>query len=124
MEFSSADTVLKETGNFLEENPPCGELIHEVFMAHHRISELIPVMPKHLRSGNTFPIQESATELSIAYFLVKRGLYRQAIVSLRTALELGLLSVYWDIQDNSEQRISDWINSNQSTPMMRNIRKD
>lgn len=122
MEFNNTEAVLLNTDTFLEENPSYGELIRCAFMGHHRTSELIPLMPKHLGSGNTFPIQESATELSISYFLVRRGLYRQAVVSLRTTLELGLLSVYWDRQDNSEQKISAWVNSNQNTPMMRNIR--
>ena len=123
MEFSNTEAVLLDTDNFLCDNPSLTESIHETFMNHQRISELVPIMAKHLGSGNTFPIGESGVEFSIAYYLVRRGIYRQAFVSLRTTLELGLLSVYWDRKDESEQDISKWISSKQDTPFMGTIRK-
>jgi hypothetical protein len=43
------------------------------------------------------------------------------MVSLRGALELGLLSVYWNLNDDGHKVIKDWLRSQKSTPRFQTI---
>ena len=55
--------------------------------------------------------------------LCKLGFYKHAIIALRNALELGILSVYWDIDGNSHIKIQNWLSSNQPTPYGKEVYK-
>ena len=123
-EFGNTDRVLRETERYMDENPSVLSRLSEIFSAHDEISDLFPQTAQKFVSGSYFPMIESKTELNISLFLMKRGLYRHAFVSLRTVLELGLLSVYWDRGDRSEIEISDWLGSNEDTPFMRIVRRE
>jgi hypothetical protein len=59
-------------------------------------------------SGNLAPALEAEHEARTSFTLARMGLYKQALVSLRSVLELGLLSVYWDAHDQAHLDIQRW----------------
>lgn len=67
-------------------------------------------------SGQDFCMKESSTELESSYFLIKYGFFKQSMVSLRIALDLGLLSIYWFISGIDKNQFKDWKNSKSNTP--------
>ncbi|HAQ51092.1 MAG TPA: hypothetical protein DCR13_06055, partial [Gammaproteobacteria bacterium] len=58
-----------------------------------------------------FPFYQSSDELQISLSLAMLGFYKQAFMSLRSALELGRLSVYYNINDNGYKVVQDWLRS-------------
>jgi hypothetical protein len=81
-EFQS---LLEESGHFKK--------ITELAWAYHDVGDLIPHSLEALWSGHFFPWVESWEDLQISCTLCILGLYKQAMASLRSALELGLLGV-------------------------------
>lgn len=69
------------------------------------------------------PWLESWGELQISANLAVFGLYKQAMISLRVGLELGLLSVYWNLNDDGHRTMQSWLNSSENTPWSREIIK-
>ena len=51
------------------------------------------------------------------------GLYKQAMVSIRSGLELGLLSVYWNLNDDGHETVRAWLRSQEDTPRLNTIWK-
>lgn len=66
---------------------------------------------------------EAETELNHSVLLAHRGFYRYALVALRSVLELGLLSAYWDRADRAEVEIQEWLYSIKPTPFRAEILK-
>ncbi len=91
--------------------------------AYHSIGEVIPHTHESLFSGHFFPWEESWNELQISFNLCLFGLYKQAMVSLRSGLEVGLLSVYWNLNDDGHIIIRKWLNSQEETPRFSEIWK-
>src|SRR2546429_8205913 len=89
----------------------------------HCIFDLIPATVDNFWSGNLFPYTEAEYELNSSIYFATRGFYKQALNSLRSVLELGLLSVYWDIEDKSHIAIQDWLQSKEDTPFRNKIQK-
>jgi len=106
--------VLKETEKYLEENLELENRLDESKWIYHSIGMIIPQTFENLFSGHFFPYLESQQELQISFNLVCFGLYKQAFVSLRSALELGLLSVYYNINDDGHNTVKDWLSSKDS----------
>lgn len=90
---------------------------------YHSIGELIPHTSENLWSGHFFPYTESWDELQISLVLCQFGLYKQAMASLRCGLELGLLSVYWNLNDDGHIVIQQWLKSQENTPRLSQIWK-
>jgi hypothetical protein len=63
----------------------------------HRV---LPVTTDEILSGHQFPRFESFADLQISFMLAGFGLYKQAHGALRSALDLGLLLVYWSMNDD------------------------
>lgn len=76
------------------------ERISKLGWAYYSIGSVIPQTVDSLWSGHFFPYTESWDELQVSFCLSLFGLYKQAMVSLRSGLELGLLSVYWNLNDD------------------------
>jgi hypothetical protein len=98
------------------ENSDVKEKISELCWVYHSIGDLIPHTTESFWSGHFFPWTESWKELQISYNLCLFGFYKQAMVSLRSALELGLLSVYWNLNDDGYKIIREWLKSEKDTP--------
>ena len=83
---------------------------------YQSIGGLIPQETHSLWSGHFFPFLESYEEIQISWNLCSIGLYKQALYSLRSSLELGLLSVYWNLNDNGHKTVKKWLNAREKTP--------
>lgn len=69
------------------------------------------------------PYTEAEYELHSSIYFATRGFYKHALNSLRSVLELGLLSVYWDIEDKSHIEIQEWLHSKEDTPFRKKVKK-
>lgn len=87
-----------------------------VFRAHDVALRIIPQTAESMWSGHFLPAAESLAEAEQSCNLAVFGLYKQAMASLRSVLELGLLSVYWNLGDDGHLVIRHWVSSNEDTP--------
>lgn len=106
-----SNEVLNESYHFFEENSNILEKYQELSLAYHSIGMIIPQTIENFWSGHFFPYSESWDELQISFSLALFGFYKQAFVSLRSALELGMLSVYYNINDEGHKTVQNWLNS-------------
>lgn len=97
--------------------------ISNLAWVYHSIGDLTPQTTENVWSGHFFPWVESWDEIQISFNLCLFGLYKQAMVSLRSGLELGLLSVYWNLNDDGHEVIQDWLKSKENTPYFGGIWK-
>lgn len=93
----------------------------EAFWAHMTATHVVPHTTESMWSGHFLPATESMTEAETSCNLALCGYYKQAMSSLRSALELGLLSVYWNVGDDGHVVIRRWLNSREDTPRPREI---
>ncbi|MBU4284848.1 hypothetical protein KKF60_03120 [Patescibacteria group bacterium] len=112
--------VYKESVSFIEKKD-LKEKISKLFWAYYDIESVIPETIDSFWSGHIFPWKDSWEELQISFNLCLFGLYKQAMVSLRVSLELGLLSVYWNLNDDGHIIIKEWLRSDKDTPRNREI---
>lgn len=114
--------VYKESMDFLIHSGLEPE-INWLGWTYHGVGGLIPHTEENLWSGHFFPWVESWDEIQISCNLCLFGLYKQAMVSLRCGLELGLLSVYWNLNDDGHQTVQQWLRSSDDTPRIGEIWK-
>lgn len=103
--------VYNKTKEFISHNPDIGDKIEELSWIYYSLHNVIPTTMESFWSGHNFPYEESWEELQISFNLICFGLYKQAMVSLRSALELGLLSVYYNINDEGHITVKKWLKS-------------
>ena len=97
------------------------EKINEISWCFHAVQGVIPHTNESFWSGHFFPMTECWEELQVSLNLCHFGFYKQAMCSLRSALELGLLSVYWNINDDGHISIKDWLKSEEDTPRLADV---
>jgi hypothetical protein len=114
-------TAAAVTDEFTDANPELAESIVESHAMFHRFLDLPSVTNENLFSGNLAPIIEAEREALTSVTLARMGLYKQALTSLRSALELGLLAVYWDADDQSHVDSQDWWRGSERTPQNRKV---
>ena len=102
-------TVLKQTEDYFEKNPDTIRKIKELSWICDSIGKTVPQTTENFWSGHFFPYTESWDELQISFNLVMFGFYKQAFMSLRSGLELGLLSVYYNINDDGHLEVQSWV---------------
>lgn len=115
------EELLKASHAFLDNHPDLMEVVDDCFVALSAIEDLIPQDIEKLFSGHFFPIAECVLEAEASFHLAVRGFYRESFVSLRTVLELGVLSVYWDKDDQSHVVIKNWLQSKEDTPYFKRV---
>jgi hypothetical protein len=103
--------VYKETEKYFETNPEIKKRIEELGWIYHTVGMIIPQNFENLWSGHYFPFIDSWEELQVSFTQICFGLYKQAFVSLRSGLELGMLSVYFNINDDGHNAVKDWLQS-------------
>lgn len=113
--------ILNASNEYLEQHAEIREKIEESYWIFRSLFELIPETVENFWSGHVFPVTEAQYEIECSIVLCKLGFYKHAIASLRNVLELGLLSVYWDIDDKSHIDIQNWLRSMESTPFRKDI---
>ncbi|GHB70958.1 hypothetical protein [Persicitalea jodogahamensis] len=103
--------VYKKTEVFLTQNTEAKSRIEELGWIYHTVGMIVPQSMENIWSGHSFPYIVSWEELQVSFTQVCFGLYKQAFVSLRSALELGMLSVYFNINDEGHNVVKDWLQS-------------
>jgi hypothetical protein len=103
--------VLEASEQYLEAHPDLKEKVINLGWCYQSIGKSIPQTTENWWSGHFFPFIESSEELQISFNLAMFGLYKQAFMSLRSALEVGMLSVYYNINDDGHKTIQDWLKS-------------
>lgn len=114
------DEVLKATEAYLEREGLL-EQINELLMSYQSIGSLVPQTIESFWSGHFFPFTESHEELEVSLNLCILGFYKQSMCCLRSCLELGLLSVYWNLHDDGHLTIKQWLSSREETPRLSEI---
>lgn len=117
------DEVVEATDTFFADHPEYANIIEHYVLVFHAIMDLIPTTLDNFWSGNLFPYTEAEYELHSSIYFATRGFYKHALNSLRSVLELGLLSVYWDIEDKSHLDIQEWLHSKEDTPFRKKVKK-
>lgn len=108
--------VLEQSNRYLESNKDLSFRITSLLSVFHSLEDLMPQTVEKFWSGHMFPIVEANSELENSIMLCKLGFYKHAFIALRSVLELGLLSVYWDIDGRSHVDIQKWLHSFENTP--------
>lgn len=103
--------VYEQTKEFLSQNTEVNDRIQELSWLYHSLLNVIPTTTENFWSGHHFPYCESWDELQVSFNLICFGLYKQAMASLRSGLEIGLLSVYYNINDDGHIAVKKWLNS-------------
>jgi len=114
--------VYKTSTTYIEQGK-YAKKIEQLAWTYHSVGDVIPHTEESMFSGHFFPWSESWNELQISFDLCLFGLYKQAMVSVRSGLELGLLSVYWNLQDDGHIIIRQWLKSQKETPRLNDIWK-
>ena len=110
---------MKFTGKlkkYFEANPDIKKRIEELGWIYHTVGMIVPQNFENFWSSHYFPFIDSWEELQVSFNQICFGLYKQAFVSLRSGLELGLLSVYFYINDDGHNAVKEWLNSKDNTP--------
>ena len=98
----------KNTLKYFEENPTVKDKIQELGIIYSSVGNSVPQTNINYWSGHSFPYSESWDDLQISTTLCFFGLYKQAYSTLRSGLELGLLSVYYNINDDGHLAVREW----------------
>jgi hypothetical protein len=114
-------SVSAATDDYLVEHRQFSEDIEATQRVFQSLVALPPMTSNNLFSGNLAPLFEAGRELTASITLARLGLYKQALTTLRSALELGLLSVYWDADDQSHVDIQNWWRGSDPTPHARAV---
>jgi hypothetical protein len=120
LKFKHSENI-NATEKYFSDNEDLHRKIDRLVWAYHEIGHVIPQHIDKVFTGHNFAYTESQYEIECSYQLLKLSFYKYAFISLRNALELGLLSIYWDKDDNSEITIQDWHSSRQDTPFKRQV---
>lgn len=106
--------VYKETEKYFNANPEIKKRVEELGWIYHTVGMIIPQNFENFWSGHYFPFIDSWEELQVSFTQICFGLYKQAFVSLRCGLELGMLSVYFNINDDGHNTVKEWLNSKEA----------
>jgi len=109
--FDNSTSVQRQTIEFLDSNKEIAEQLFELSWAFHSIGIAIPHTTESWWSGHYFPFLESFEEFEISFLLCAQGFYKQSMTSLRSVLETGLLSVYYNINDEGHKTVQGWLQS-------------
>jgi len=109
--FNNSTTVHQQTTQFIKNNQQIDEQLFEMSWAFHSIGNAIPQTIVNWWSGHYFPFSESFAEFEISFLLCSQGFYKQSMMSLRSVLETGLLSVYYNINDEGHKTVQGWLQS-------------
>lgn len=96
---------------YLEEHGELREKIANALLAYHEIGSLIPQTTTNVLSGHYLPYSESYLELESSLQLCMEGFYKYAFMALRSVLELGILGVYFAVDDREHEEVRPWLAS-------------
>jgi hypothetical protein len=114
--FNDSLKYLKNNGDLYKD-------IAVYFRAYYEIGDLIPQTSDNFASGHYFPYSESYFELENSYQLCLEGFYSYAFAALRSVLELGILQIFFSVEDNEHNEVRPWITSKERTPNFKHALK-
>ncbi|MCJ7458665.1 MAG: hypothetical protein MUP17_06720 [candidate division Zixibacteria bacterium] len=115
-DLAKIEAVRNASLEYLENNEGLYEKIATHLWAYHEIGVLVPQTPENFMSGHFFPYSESYYELENSYALCLEGFYTYAFVALRSVLELGVLGIYFAVNDQAHMEVQPWLDSEERTP--------
>lgn len=120
---TNVDSTYDLSSQFLKENPDILDEIHYHYWALHYVWDVIPQDGSTIfNSAHTFPATESESKFDAAIELALEGFYYESILVLKSCYELGLLSVFYNHDDNGPSNIEKWAKSQADTPFMRDVK--
>ncbi len=114
LEKKEIEKIYKKTEEYFSLYPETLVKINEMGWLYCKLWNLVPETLNTWFSGHSFPVMEAWEEIKISAQLCELGYYKQSFISLRNALELSLLTIYFNIDDNGPQRIQSWLKSRDS----------
>ncbi|MDB5161075.1 MAG: hypothetical protein JWO96_455 [Candidatus Saccharibacteria bacterium] len=120
----SIDQTYTDSLAYFKENPKLKEQVWDIYWSLHYLWDVVPQTVETMFSPHTFPAMEANNEFDASVALLLEGFYRQSIVSLRSVLELSLLSVFYNQDDNGHDNIQAWAHGAENTPFMKTIKKE
>ena len=114
--YEASLSVYNQSQQYLEAHPDTVDKLSRLAWAYASIGKVIPTTSENIWSGHFFPYRDSWEEVQVSYNLCLFGFYKQAMTSLRGSFELGLLSVYWNLNDDGHEVIQSWLRSRENTP--------
>ena len=118
--FDRSIEAYKQSEKFIEKNG-FKDKLSNLILVYQDIRQQFPHTHSSLGSGHYFPWMECHAEIQISCNLCFFGFYKQAMVSLRSGLEVGLLTIYWNLDDKAHVIIKNWLNSKEDTPFSQKI---
>jgi hypothetical protein len=119
--FDASLEVYEQSKQYLEEHLEIASKLSELAWTYQSLGKVIPMTTENFWSGHFFPWRDSWEEIQVSYNLCLLGFYKQAMISLRSSFELGLLSVYWNLNDDGHEVIQNWLQSRENTPRFGDI---
>ena len=113
--------ILGESNKYLELKTDTSTKINTAIRIFRFMEDLLPQTVEKFWSGHMFPIVEANHELEDSIQLCKMGFYKHALIAMRSTLELGLLSVYWDLDDQGHVKMQKWLLSHKCTPSNKTV---
>jgi len=71
--------------------------------------------------GSNFSMIEAYHEFKSSYAITKFGFFKQGLMSLRSGLELGVLSTYWSVVGKDDRTFKNWLRAREKTPFSKAI---
>ena len=122
-DFKKAEETYKLTEEYLNKNKSFLTKITKLQASYQEIFSIIPETLKKIKSGHSFPYTESYNELETSLLLARMGFYRHSFYALRSMLELGILGIFYDLDDRAEIDIKNWLTSSENTPWFKEMIK-
>ncbi len=122
-DHSKIETTHAESLKYLSEKPDLLKQIATHLWAYNQVGNVIPQTVENFGSGHYFPHSESYYEIEASYEFALQGFYRYSLIALRLVLELGLLGVYFSVDDNEHIEVRPWLTSKEKTPRREKIFK-
>jgi hypothetical protein len=96
-------------------------VLDDLCLGYKSIMDLLPESLDSLFSGHIFPYLESYIEFENCINQLLIGFYKSSLLSLRSCFELGLIHIFYDRNDKSEEDIQRWLNSDENTPFRKQL---
>lgn len=113
-----------ESLSIFEEKEKLQSLIKESIYLIFVISQSYPVEnTTDFSSGSNFAMMEAHHEFGSSYEITKLGFFKQGLMSLRSGLDLGILSTYWSIVGKNNATFKEWLRAREKTPFSKPIEK-
>jgi len=120
----STAIVTYESLSIFEEEEKLQSLIKEDIYLIFVLSQSYPVEnTTDFFNGSNFAMTEAHHEFKSSYEITKFGFFKQGLMSLRSGLDLGILSTYWSIVGNNAT-FKDWLRAREKTPFSKVIQKN